>query len=230
MSSITYSIQTIIDFFKDKLAESTQANKVLTYFTEHHLLLLLVAALVGLLITFAGHKFIKLIIALGGLSVGAWGGFLLTSKLLTHLSATLSLAIIVVFGIVGMCLAAKLVKFGIFAASAWLAYKFIAPLCNVTIANFISEKAEVNVPVNIISVAVAVVIGLLALALTRLILIICTSVGGGYITAFYGAAMLTEGNFLGEGVVIKEVYILGVAAVLALLGLLTQFKNGKKRG
>ncbi|GEM_PF-4311712 len=225
---MNFSLQSILDFIRGQIEQSEQAGALISYLSAHPLTMMIIILAAGVLTCFFGYKFFRLITALCGAAVGAFIGFLISnllSKKIENMDARISLGIIIVLGLIGLFSAFKLVKSGIFAACAYLTYRFIAPLCAGIISGFVQEKTGFYVSVMVVSVVLGVIAGLLSLILTKLTLTVCTAVGGGYIVAEY-ASLIALSSEITQTINNTVVYI--IAAVLALLGLLVQFKINAK--
>ncbi|MBQ7153663.1 MAG: DUF4203 domain-containing protein [Clostridia bacterium] len=224
----TFSLDTIIQFIQSKVAENETASAFANYLTTHTLLVMLIVTLVGFLFVFFGYKFFRFLIALAGFAAGMALGYLLTSKLLTQLSANVTLIIILVLGLVGAVIAFKIYKLGVFLGCAWLAYKFLAPLFDVTIAQWITDNTGVTISAFVISIVIAIIAGVLGLLMQKPVIIVCSCVGGAFIALKYGLDFLVSASVI-EAVTIHPTVELVIVLVLAALGLLFQFGLFRKK-
>lgn len=127
----------------------------------------------------------------------------------------------VVFGVIVALLVLRILKTGIFLAAAVSTYFFLCsfPLFELLVDAVFAE--EFDYKYLIARLLVAAVVGGLALALTKPVMIVMTAAAGGMLAATALAVAI------GFGTNVPLVTVLGV--VLIVLGLISQFRQGKKR-
>jgi hypothetical protein len=126
-----------------------------------------------------------------------------------------------VFGVIVALLVLRIIKTGIFLAAAVSTYFFLCsfPLFEMLVDAVFAD--EFDYKYLIARLLVAAVVGGLALALTKPVMIVMTSAAGGML----GAPTLAVA--LGFGTNITLVTVIGV--VLIVLGMVSQFRQGKRR-
>ena len=202
------------------------ANALLSQYSPAVLLIVVACALVFALF---GYRLLKLAIAFGGFAAGwllgdAVYSFLIDNGILSDpdaLPAYLPLVICLVCGVLAALLARRLILFGIFLAAAAGCYFFLNGLefFPALVDNLIASDFEGKYLVA--RLVVAIIAGILALIITRPILIITTAGAGGII------AGLAFTVVIGQASNHTLSMIIGLAVVL--LGLSVQFGAGKRR-
>ena len=202
------------------------ANALLSQYSPAVLLIVVACALVFALF---GYRLLKLAIAFGGFAAGwllgdAVYSFLIDNGILSDpdaLPAYLPLVICLVCGILAALLARRLIRFGIFLAAAAGCYFFLNGLefFPALVDNLITSDFEGKYLVA--RLVLAILAGILALIITRPILIITTAGAGGMI------AGLAFTVVIGQASNHTLSMIIGLAVVL--LGLSVQFGAGKRR-
>lgn len=168
--------------------------------------------IIGLVICFSGNRLIKFIVALGGFSFGYSLGcsffFALIDKysLDEQLFTTLAFVLAIALGVLCAFLAARFVYLGFFLYGLTASYTVLM---------------SVACP-QIIAVILAIIFGVLAIFLARVLVVVISAINGG----------MAVGNgivwFIPSLLTVPHLNVL-IGAVLAVLGMLTQFKEHRHR-
>ena len=187
---------------------------------------LMIVACIALLMTFFGYRALRFAILLAGFV----GGWLVGTSIYSWLYAAEILAefepipiyvpyiIFTAFGILAAFLATKIIRFGIFLSSAAATFFFLNsfPLFDALIGKLVTEDPEKTM--LIARLVIALIVGGLALLLTRPVLIITTSAAGGMVSAI--TLIVITGT-------INPNLELAIGIVLAVIGMLVQFGAGR---
>mgnify|MGYP003316460096 CR=1 FL=1 len=218
----------ILTFVREGLNSSEQARAVIQFFSDNPILLMAVILVTGTLTCYFGYRFFRLVISLCGCAVGIILGYLINTllhKIFNSIDVRITVGIMIVLGIIGLVTAFKLVKTGIFISCTYLTYKFIAPLFAGIISAFIAEKMGVTVSITVVCLICGVLMGLLSLAMTKVALMVCSAIGGGYLMAEY-IMLIAISTGLFKTIEQKPVTVITLimAAVFAATGLTAQIK------
>jgi hypothetical protein len=219
ITEVTLSILSI-----NSLADANQ------FMSQYSPGILLIIAGVAALMAFFGYRALHFAILLGGFAAG-WivGSALYTWVLAAGLLSSLEpipvyvpYIIFTILGFVAAFLAMRIIRFGIFLAAAASTYFF---LCGVPAFDHIVDQLiteDIDQKHMLGRLFVAVIIGVIALLLTRPIVIITTGAAGGMITAI--SLMVAVGQTSN----INLELVLGL--IIALIGVMVQFSSRRKRG
>lgn len=188
---------------------------------------LLILAGCSLALALWGYRLSRAVFVAGGFAAGWMLGSALYDPLVstgvfgTDLPEYTRYIVYAVFGVIVALLVLRILKTGIFLAAAVSTYFF---LCSFPIFEMLVDAVfadEFDYKYLIARLLVAAVVGGLALALTKPVMIIMTSAAGGMLAAASIAVVI------GFGANVTLVTVLGV--VLIALGLMSQFRQGKRR-
>ena len=168
------------------------------------------------LMCFLGYRLLRVFVAIGGLGIGAVLGILLGGKIAD--SQVVTLILVIVFA-VGICLISFLVyKAGIFILVFFTVFSLLA---------VILKDMTMPLDYRLIALIAAVVVGILSVIIVRPLTIVVTALGGGMSLA------ANIGSLIADKVTIPSVLTIVLGVVLAVCGMLVQFKTtsgkGKKR-
>ena len=178
---------------------------------------MLIGSAVGLVIAalmcFLGFRLLRVFVAIAGLFAGAVIGILLGDKIAN--SNIVTLILVIIFAI-GLCLISFLVyKAGIFIMTFFTIFSILA---------VILPGMTLPLDYRLIALIAAAVFGILSVILVRPFTIIATSLGGGMAIASNIAAMIAE------KLALPEVLVIVVGMVLAVLGMIVQFRTSHGKG
>ncbi len=186
---------------------------------------LILVAIVALLFGMFGYRLFGIAIFTGA----ACAGFVLGSMLYgfvqpilpENLPSYLPIIVEIVFALTAIAVAFKLVKAGIFLATGAAVFFFLSgfELFNLFVDLIDSESGDVKY--LIARLLVALIVGLIALKLTKPVMIITTSAAGGMIAGI--AAMVLIGQ--AENLVIESV----ICTLLVILCFVVQFRTTRKK-
>lgn len=166
--------------------------------------LMAIIAIVGLFNCFFGYKIMRVLFAVAGLGIGGVGG--LAIGFLSNMSFWMVILLGVLFGVLGALLLFHVYKLGVFCMNGGLAFMILVLLLG---AHRIGEF--------ILCAAFACIAGIVSVLLVRVWTILSTGICGGLVAGI--ALGMIFGN-AAAGIVL--------AAVLAVLGILYQFKSTAK--
>ena len=187
--------------------------------------MLLIVAVAALFFGMFGYRLFRIAIFVGGLGAGWILGTTVYGFIGPMLPETvpeyLPLIIDVVFAVVVAFIANKLINAGIFLASAAGTFFFLSGFepFNLLVDAIYSDDADIKYMVA--RILVALIIGIIALKLTRPVMIITTATAGGMIA---GIAAMVSFNMT-ENTMIETV----VCLLLIVLCLTVQFRTTGKR-
>jgi hypothetical protein len=184
----------------------------------------------GLLNCFFGYRIFRFMLALWGLVLGAYVGATLAGNLT---DGQLLWVIIggVVGGIIGAALMSLLYLVGVFIVGA---------AAGVVLANAVGVAAGIDMP-DLVVIIVAVVVGIIALILQRVVIILATAFIGSWAVVSGGLSLLvgasvTPTELYGDAAQAGEVaagvpslIVLIFWLVLAMVGAITQFAMTRER-
>ena len=199
------------------------------FLDDYSLGVLLITALIATLMAFCGYRALRFAILLGGFSAGWIAGatiynWIAVAGLLDNLAPIPQFVPYLIYAICG-CLAAflamRVIRIGIFLAAAAATYFFLNsfPIVNEWIDRLISEDIEIKY--LIVKLLLAAIVGFLAIAITRPVLIITTGAAGGMIAAV--ALMVAAGQTANVNLEL----VIGIT--LAIIGVIVQFSTGRKK-
>ncbi|MBQ8350899.1 MAG: hypothetical protein IJY20_02495 [Clostridia bacterium] len=199
------------------------------FFSQYSVGLLLITALIAALVAFYGYRALHFSILLGGFLGGwsissaiyAWiaGLGLLTS--LEPIPVYVPYIIFAVFGGIAAFIAMRIIRFGIFLATTAATYFFLnsLPSLNTMIDQLITE--DLDAKYMLARFVVALVVGSLALIMTRPVIIITTGLAGGMITAI--ALMVA----VEQTANVNLELVIGL--IIATIGIIVQFTTRRRR-
>lgn len=159
----------------------------------------------SLLTCFLGYRLLKLWISIIGFAIGALAGYLIAGCF----TETTWILVVAALGL-GVILGA--ISFRIYLVGVFL----YATLCGyIFMQQIIGDKDWWAIAVCVIA---GIGIGLLAINFVRPVMRVSTSVSGGMSASVYGLALFS---------VTTEIVVYIVAAVLAIAGMIVQFRQGK---
>ena len=191
--------------------------------------ILLITALIAAVMAFCGYRALRFAILLGGFVAGwslgtALYAWVHTAGLLASLEPIPAYVPYIIFAACGFFaafFAMKIIRFGIFMAAAAGTYFFLnsMPSLDAIIDQLITE--DIDKKYMLVRLIVALLVGALALLLTRPVLIITTSAAGGMIAAIsLMVAIEQTANINLER---------AIGVILAVSGMLVPFGTSRRR-
>ncbi len=182
---------------------------------------LLIAA-VGLVQCLFGYKLIRLELFVVGCGIGAFIGYFILSSFLPTLMESMAIVAYLVMALLGLFfgwLVLRLFRFVMFLIIAAGSFVVGSAVITPMLASFAPALAAVPMITTLVSVVVSIVVAFLILKVRRPVLIILTAIFGSGIAAFLALNVMVVG-------LLKPSVVL--TAVLAIIGMIFQFRVGRK--
>lgn len=168
--------------------------------------------LFGLIFCFLGYRIMRVVLAVNGFVSGFFIGLSVINDIAGTLPNWVIILISLILGIVAAVASFILLRLGMFLLSSLTAFIISAAV----LKEFLS--ASQTAVVYITSAVIALLLGIMALILTKQIIIICTSLSGGSIVS---SVLLNQAVYTSAPA--PSYMVWGLAAFMALLGIVFQF-------
>lgn len=216
------------------ISSAEDANALLIPYKTEVPMLLFIVAVVALVLSLFGCKLLHLSLLVAGAALGWTGGVLLYNWLVSVAvldPATMAAFVPYLFyaggALIAMLISGKVLKLGIFLLSAMGAYVFVGGFTPFSMLVDDLVGTDFGGRYVVARILVALLAGLLAIWLEKIMLILMTSLGGGMVASFTFLVAIMPSDGSVAGVSPNAEIIIGL--VIGLLGLLVQFKTNYGR-
>ncbi len=184
--------------------------------------IMLVVLALGLVQCLFGYKLIRLELFIVGCAAGAFVGYFALSSFLPSLSTSMPIVAYLIMALLGLFfgwLVLRLFRFVMFLIIAAGSFVVGSAVITPMLSSMIPSLAAIPMVATLISVVVSIVVAFLILKIRRPALIILTSLFGALIAGFFAFNVLLFP-------MLKVSFV--VTAALAVVGLIFQFRVGRK--
>lgn len=168
--------------------------------------------LFGLIFCFFGYRIMRVVLAVNGFISGFFIGLSVINNIAGTLPNWVIILISLLLGIIVAVVSFVLLRLGMFLLSSLTAFSISAAV----LKEFLSDSQTAIVYIT--SAVFALLLGIMALILTKQIIIICTSLSGGSIVS---SVLLNQAVYTSAPA--PSYMIWGLAVFMALLGIVFQF-------
>lgn len=215
--------------FANRILSIDSLEEANTFMNNYSIGILLITALISLIMAFYGYRALHFAIMLSGFSIGwvlgstlySWAAGAGLLSALEPIPVFVPYLVYTICGFLMSFIAMRIIRAGIFFAATAATYFFLnsLPIINSMTDKLITENFEAKY--ILVRLIISLIVGFLALAITRPVLIVTTGASGGMIAAVALMVAVEQTSNINLELVI--------GIILAFMGIIVQFSTSRKR-